>query len=212
MNSTSRKVQWTVWGGLALIILTIGVVFLSTQIKARISPLPILGRVTDFHLTNQLGGVVSLATLRGKVWVADIIFTRCPGPCREMTRRMKELHAALPASERLKLITLTTDPGFDTPTVLKSYGEQFGAPSDRWWFLTGAKDEIARLAIDGLKLTALEKTPEVRTNANDLFIHSTYFIVVDQSGRLRTVIEAMNLGAQKEAVQAIVGLLGEKNP
>ena len=66
-----------------------------------------------------------------------------------------------PASQA-KLVTLTTDADFDTPPVLKAYAERFGADPQRWMFLTGTKQEIAKLAIDSLKLTAIAKKPEER--------------------------------------------------
>ena len=98
--------------------------------------------IADFTLTNQNGSAVSLADLRGQVWVADIIFTRCPGPCLKMTRQMKELQEALPPASQAKLVTLTTDADFDTPPVLKAYAERFGADTNRWMFLTGPKRRL----------------------------------------------------------------------
>jgi len=86
-------------------------------------------------------------------------------------------------------VTLTTDPGNDSPAILKKYAERFGADPKRWSFLTGSKSEIARLAIDSLKLTAIEKKPEEREAPEDLFIHSTIFVLVDKQSRLRSVFE-----------------------
>jgi len=145
---------------------------------------------------------VSLAELRGHVWVADIIFTRCPGPCAKMTSRMKELQQALAADGNTKLVSLTTDPEFDTPAVLKTYGERFGADPARWTFLTGTKTQIAKLAIDSLKLTAIEKKPEDREASNDLFIHSTIFVLVDKQARLRAVFESTGDDIDPRKVQA----------
>lgn len=153
--------------------------------------LPIIGPVADFTLTNQAGQSVSLSDLRGRVWVADIIFTRCAGPCPEMTRKMKELQDALPADGQARLVTLTTDADYDTPEVLARYGERFGADAQRWTFLTGDPVAIANLAIDSLKLTAIAKPPEERTDPNDLFVHSTIFVVVDKQGRLRGAFESV---------------------
>src|SRR6266481_3889627 len=102
MNPGTRKTVWLVWGGLLLLV-TVVMVGLLVQIRSRTiasAALPVLGQVADFTLTNQNGRAVSLADLRGHVWVADIIFTRCPGPCRKMTRQMKELQNALPASSQ----------------------------------------------------------------------------------------------------------------
>src|SRR3954463_8330305 len=162
MNEQTRRTVWLVWGGLLLLV-TICLLAGLTQIKSRASAreaLPVYGQVADFSLTNQNGQAVSLADLRGHVWVGDIIFTRCPGPCRKMTRQMRELEKALPAGSDSRLVTLTTDPDYDTPPILKKYAEDYGADLNRWMFLTGTKAEIGKLAIDSLKLAALEKKPE----------------------------------------------------
>jgi protein SCO1/2 len=84
---------------------------------------------------------------------------------------------------------------------LKAYGERFGANHERWMFLTGTKKEIAGLAIDSLKLTALERKPEEREDPQDLFIHSTIFVVVDKRGRLRDVIETTGDGIDPALVR-----------
>ena len=127
-DGQSRSVGWLVWGGLALVGLTLLVGLLLAGLRSqdfRGKPLPVIGPIADFTLTNQNGRAVSLADLRGRVWVADIIFTRCPGPCLKMTRQMKELQDALPPASQAKLVTLTTDADFDTPPVLKAYAERF---------------------------------------------------------------------------------------
>src|SRR4051812_4643173 len=165
-------------------------------------PLPVYGEIADFNLTNQLGEPISLSNLRGHVWVADIIFTRCPGPCRKMTRQMKELEKALPAGGNFRLVTLTTDPDYDTPPILKKYAEDYGADLNRWMFLTGTKAEIGKLAIDSLKLAALEKKPEERESANDLFIHATIFVLVDRKAQLRGVFETTGEGVDPQQMKA----------
>jgi len=155
-------------------------------------PLPVYGQVADFSLTNQDGLAVTLANWRGHVVVADIIFTRCPGPCLQMTRQMHELQQALPPGSHAKVVSLTTDPEFDTPPVLKAYAQLHGADLARWTFLTGTKKEIGKLAIDSLKLTAVEKKPEERESPQDLFVHSTIFVVVDKRAQLRGVFESVS--------------------
>ena len=204
MNPGTRKTVWLVWGGLLLLVtmLTVGLLM---QIRSRTNAgatLPVLGQVSDFTLTNQNGRAVSLADLRGHVWVADIIFTRCAGPCPRMTRQMKELEKALPAGSDTKLVTLTTDPDYDTPAILKTYSERFSADLSRWTFLTGTKPEIRKLGINSLKLAAVEKSPEERESPNDLFIHAILFVVVDRKGQLRGVFETTGEGIDPKQVQA----------
>lgn len=153
------------------------------------TPLPVISQIPDFVLTNQENRAVTLADLRGEVWIGDIVFTRCGGPCPEMTRKMSELQSALPSKSQCKFVTLTTDPEFDSPAVLKKYGEKFGADFKRWTFLTGDKKDIYKLGVEGLKLSTVEIDPKDRKAVDDLFIHATYFVVVDRQGRLRASFE-----------------------
>ncbi|HWD92059.1 MAG TPA: SCO family protein [Verrucomicrobiae bacterium] len=192
MNPTVRRFPWTVGVGLVLVILMVSIAFVFTKAKAeaeRRESLPIYGPVADFSLTNQNNAAVSLADLRGRVWIADIIFTRCPGPCLRMTRQMKELQEALPKDARTKLISLTTDPDYDTPAILKTYAERAGADWSRWTFLTGTKIQIADLATGSLKLSAVEKKPGERASPDDLWVHSTIFVIVDKHAQLRGVFQ-----------------------
>jgi cytochrome oxidase Cu insertion factor (SCO1/SenC/PrrC family) len=204
LNQPARKIEWLVWAGLGLIFATLCLAFLFATFKVRAAlgkPLPVYGSVADFSLTNQDGHAVSLAELKGHVCVADIIFTRCAGPCLKMTRQMQELQQALPPASSTKLVTLTTDPDFDSPSVLKSYAQRFGADPSRWQFLTGGKKQIANLAIDSLKLTAIEKKPEERESAQDLFVHSTIFVILDRRGQLRGVFDTTGEGIDPQQVK-----------
>jgi cytochrome oxidase Cu insertion factor (SCO1/SenC/PrrC family) len=171
--------------------------------------LPILFDVPDFALTNQQDRVFTRADLLGKVWLADIIFTRCAGPCPVMTRKMAELQAALPADQPVRLVTLTTDPAYDTPEVLQAYAKRFGADPARWQFLTGTKSQIVRLAVNGLRLTAVEKEMGERESPEDLFIHSTILVLVDQRGRVRATFETDQPDLNSRVLTAVNALLTE---
>jgi cytochrome oxidase Cu insertion factor (SCO1/SenC/PrrC family) len=193
MNQTGRTVSWTVWIGVLLTAALLTLALLAARLNQRrhqpAAPLPIISQVEPFTLTNQLGQPVTFDDFKGRVWVGDIIFTRCAGPCPVMTRKMRELQDALPSSSSARLVTLTTDPEADTPAALRSYADKFGAKTARWEFLTGDKVTIGRVAIDNLKLTAIAKKPEERNDAADLFVHSTIFVVVDKHGRLRATFQ-----------------------
>jgi protein SCO1/2 len=192
-NSPAHRPHWSLWFGLALLALTAAAIVLLFQLKrdfvARQQQLPVIHTLAPFALTNQAAQPVTLDTFRGRPWVADIIFTRCAGPCPVMTRQMRELQDALPSGSPAQLVTLTTDADYDTPAVLQAYAAKFGADPARWQFLTGGQVAVANLAIDGLKLTAIAKLPEERTDPADLFVHSTIFVVVDKLGRLRGAFE-----------------------
>src|SRR3974390_2362593 len=119
MTETTPRPPRTIWVGFLLFFALFGLAFLMWFIQATrhfgLPQLRVLGPVTDFSLMDQDGKNTSLADLTNHVWVADIIFTRCGGPCPRMTGQMKSLQDALPKESAAKLITLTTDPEFDSP-------------------------------------------------------------------------------------------------
>jgi protein SCO1 len=213
MTKPRKPLEWVVWGALLATIGGIVAAFLWSQIaNIRAPELPVISALPEFNLTNQSAQLVTKASLLGHVTLADIIFTRCGGPCPEMTRKMSALQQALPDHPSVKLLTLTADPGFDTPEILKQYGSRFNADFNRWSFLTGPKLEIARLAVDGMKLIAEEVPVEKRTTAEDLFIHSTLFVVIDKQARLRGSFDSLEPDFETKVRAAIKKLLKEKGP
>lgn len=206
--NNTRPLEFVIWSGLVLVMLFVTVTYVkerhlkrnrgaqpSTDMRvnavAESRPLPVIGSLPEFVLTNQSGSMVTRTNLHGRVWVMDIIFTRCPGPCSVMTKRMAELQSLIPSDLPVGFLSLTTDPEFDTSPILAQYGQRYGADFNRWQFVTGTKKELGNLAAQGLKLVGKEKAEELRTAPNDLFIHSTVFALVDSQGRLRGVKETL---------------------
>jgi len=194
-----RRQNPLLWVGIGLTAALLLLAFALASFKRANStkPLPVYGVVSDFTLTNQDGQIVTLKELRGRVWVADVIFTRCAGPCLKMSRQMKDLQEALPPTSQARLVSLTTDPTYDSPKVLKTYAGRFGADPNRWMLLTGAPEQIANLATNSLKLVAMENQGEPGqpppTPAN-LFIHSTILVLVDKQAQLRAVFQTVGEG------------------
>jgi protein SCO1/2 len=197
MNGSAQRLPLTIWAGFGLLSGLLGLMYLLSVVEysqARQKALPVIDQVADFTLTNQTGAVTTLADLSNRVWVADIIFTRCAGSCPIMSTKMKSLQDALPSTSQAKLVTLTTDPDYDTPAIIKKYGEHYGADFQRWTFLTGAKKELAGLATGSLKLGSTPVPPRDRTSSVDLFVHSTIFVVVDKQARLRGIFQTEGEG------------------
>ena len=203
MNQPPRKIEWAVWGvwgGLLFIVLATLAVSVVTQFKGK--PLPVYGTLPGFTLTNQNGRMVTLADFRGQIWIADAIFTRCPGPCLIMSAHMREIQDALPSGQPIQLVSFTTDPAFDQPPVLKKYAERFGARDNRWSFLTGDKSALHGVEVNGLKLSVLDKPAAEQESANDLFIHSEKFVLLDKLGRIRGYYDGQNGSAVAEVIAA----------
>ncbi len=205
MADTPQQLPRTLWVGIVLLLVVLCLAYVLSLAEINRAhhqaALPALGPVTGFTLTNQDGQVTTLADLSNRVWIADIIFTRCAGSCPIMSKQMESLQDALPSTSRTKLVTLTTDPDFDTPPVLKKYGERYGANFNRWTFLTGTKLAIGQLAANSLKLSAVPVKPEDQKNPADLFVHSTIFVIVDQHTRLRGTFETQGDGVDWTNVQ-----------
>jgi protein SCO1/2 len=148
-------------------------------------PPPVIGVVPDFELTDHEGTPFkSAVTLKGHPWVANFIFTRCTTVCPIFTSKMARLEEQTRArGDRLRLVSFSVDPEFDTPEVLKRYALDRGADlSSRWWFLTGATEEITRIVEKSLKI-AMEKIPGAPVG--DSIRHGTHFVLVDGGMRIR---------------------------
>jgi protein SCO1 len=175
--------EWVAWGALLIIIIALLAAFVVLPFASK--PLPVLGSMPDFALTDQDHQNVTLASLHGNVWIADVIFTRCAGQCPIMSAHMQEIQDTLPAGWPVKLVSFTTDADFDTPAVLKKYAARFSARDGQWIFLTGSKAALRHATVEGLKLSVVDKPPGQRDNPDDIFIHSQKMVVIDQNGRIR---------------------------
>lgn len=142
------------------------------------------GRVPSFQLTNQNGESFGSAQLAGKIWIADFIFTTCPGPCPMISSRMSELQKPLEKTD-VHLVSFTVDPEKDTPEVLRGYAEALRAQPNRWDFLTGPKSTIYDLCKNGFKLAVADGAEEAGVP-----VHSTRMILVDRKGEIRGYYEA----------------------
>jgi len=208
MSQPSPKVRFLLWGGAVLIALAAAVALLDSAPPAK--PLPVYGAVTNFSLSDQDGRMVSPADWRGRICVVDLIFTRCLGPCPIVSGTMARLQAALPASPPVRLVSLTSDPAYDTPAELKKYGERFGARPGVWTFLTGPKEMLRHLAMEELKLSMVDKPAAEQETPVDLVIHSTKLVLLDRQGRIRGYFDGETAGCIPDILAAIQNLNREK--
>lgn len=133
------------------------------------------GTVPSFELVDQKGGSFSKNELLGNVWVVDFVFTTCSGPCPIMTAQFAELQDRFSEKDDFRLLSVSVNPEYDTPEVLREYGDEYGADHSRWTFLTGDRKKIHSLAWEGF---------HVGTEEDPIF-HSTRFILVDRAGKIR---------------------------
>jgi protein SCO1 len=158
-----------------------------------------LGQAPGFALTERSGKQLGSADLRGKVWIANFIYTSCPDTCPVQSAEMKALQDRFATERDLRLVSISVDPKRDTPAVLGEYAKRFGADPERWFFLTGKEDEIFRLAQEGFRLTAAEIPEAKRHVPAATHVHSPRFVVVDRRGEIRGYYP----GTDKEALQRL---------
>ena len=156
------------------------------------------GTAPGFQLTNQNGQPFGSAQLSGKIWIADFIYTTCPGPGPMISSRMSELQKPLGKTD-VHLVSFSVDPEKDTPEVLRGYAEKLQAEPGRWDFLTGAKSAIYKLSHDGFKLAVSDGS-----DAQGIPVHSTRIVLVDRHGQIRGYYDATE-------PEAITKLLADTN-
>ncbi len=164
-------------------------------------------QLPEFSFTDQKGASVSLKDLRGSFWVANFIFTRCPGPCIELTQEAMRLQEVLP--KEVKMVSFTVDPKFDSPEVLDRFAQAHNADYPRWRFVTGPFELMKRLIVKGFK-QVLADAPEAAQATEGLYIHSRSFALVDDKGWIRKYYDGLNPDATKQMQDDLEFLLANR--
>ena len=97
-------------------------------------------------MINHLGDSVSLEDVADNILVVDFFFTRCATICPLMTQNLKRVHDRLDPQMPVRILSHSVTPQADSVSVLNRYAEKHGANPALWWFLTGEKTEVYRLA------------------------------------------------------------------
>jgi protein SCO1/2 len=162
------------------------------------------GTVPEFVLVNQDAQNFGSAQLRGKIWIADFIYTTCPGPCPMLSSRMSELQKPFEKTD-VHLVSFSVDPAKDTPQVLRGYAEKLQAEPGRWDFLTGPPSTIYNLSRNGFKLAVSDGSEE-----KGIPVHSTRMILVDRHGAIRGYYDVTEPDALTKLVADTTHLLREQ--
>jgi cytochrome oxidase Cu insertion factor (SCO1/SenC/PrrC family) len=185
-TSLGATVWKTVLLGLPLVVATVFFFVWRGQVNQLANrPIRSYGTVPNFQLTNQNNQPFGSTQLAGKIWIADFIFTSCPGPCPMVSSRMSELQRPLEKTD-VHLVSFSVDPEKDTPDVLRGYAEKLKAQPARWDFLTGSKSTIYDLSKNGFKLAVSDGSEEAGVP-----VHSTRIVLVDRRGEIRGYYDAL---------------------
>jgi len=163
-------------------------------------------RVLDFELINHLGDSVSLEDVAGDILVVDFFFTRCATICPLMTQNLKRVHDRLDPQMPVRILSHSVTPQADSVSVLNRYAEKHGANPALWWFLTGEKTEVYRLA----RQSYFSCLDEGDGGFQD-FVHTENIVLVDAKGRLRGFYDGTDEKAMSQLFNDLTFLLKKKS-
>ncbi len=184
-----------------------------------------------FTLTDESGRPFSSQQLSGRVWFVDFIYTNCPDECPlYLSPKMMALQKDILSQNlagKVDLISISVDPKRDTPAVLADYASRYGADPRVWHFLTGPDATIQPLLQTGFKVGAAipaesvqvtpgthEGTPGASPTGTaepggaDTLLHSSYFLLVDDSGKVRATYDGEQVKVD-EMLNAMKSLLAQ---
>jgi protein SCO1 len=149
-----------------------------------VDPLKVGDLMPDYSFTNELGEAVSLSGFKGKALALTFIFTRCPFPdfCPRMSSNFSE--ACKKLSERpdspsnWHLLSISFDPAFDTPTMLRALAKRYHYDPKQWNFVTGALIDIDAIT---------EQVGLSFSREGQSFNHNLRTVVIDARGRVQKV-------------------------
>ncbi len=168
------------------------------------------GTVPEFELVSQTGETVRHDDLVGQVWIADFIFTQCASSCVMMNTQLQRLSSSLDPATPVRLVSFSVDPERDTPEQLSAYADAYDATPDQWLFLTGDKSQMHRLVSEGFHLSVQDASPEDIAAGAEPVLHSTRFVLVDASGRMRGYYNGLDDEAVRQLGRDVAALFGEK--
>ena len=170
-----------------------------------LNKLPDYGALPEWTFVDENERPIGSAQLRGKPWVANFLFTSCPGACpllAQATMQLQDrLKTWLPKSGPMPaaIISITVDPVTDTPERLRSFGGTFKADPAIWSFVRGEYAEMEALVTGGFHQALIrddrdrelevEKDPVIAQATPIDTAHSVKFVLVDAEGRIRGFYE-----------------------
>ena len=170
------------------------------QRAMRVEKLPVYAEVQDFRLIDARGQEFRLKNLKGKVWVADFIFTTCSGICPVMTKNMAALSRSFSPIDSVEMVSVSVNPENDTPAVLAGFARRYHANTTKWHFLTGSREEITHLALESFKIGSVEEP----------IFHSNRFVLVDRTGKIRGYYDGTQTKNINALFKDIAALIKEK--
>jgi protein SCO1/2 len=167
-----------------------------------VEPLQVGDALPEYHFTNELGQAVNTGQFKGEAVGITFIFTRCPLPnfCPKMTSNFQDVQKKLlgmaSGPTNWHLLTISFDPEFDTPEILKAYAERYKADPKHWNFLTGDISEISTIS---------EQFGQMFWKDEGALNHNLRTAVIDASGKVQKVFQGNNWTTEEMVAEMVKG-------
>lgn len=168
--------------------------------------------VADFAFTNQLGETLNLEDMKGKIWIANFIFTSCAAECLVLSSRLAELQMQLKGFDDVAFVSFSVDPQTDTPERLRDYSDRWHADSERWNFLTGDSSEIDSLVLNSFLLPVTRNPIEAGKLLSESLIHTDRMAIVDKNGIVRAYVNGLSQGSASDVARIVMQIRQEPYP
>lgn len=178
-------------------------------------PLPIIGpssiqngdtiyhTIDPFEFVNQQNKPINNQKLKDNIYIADFFFTSCPSICPRVRIEMLKIYDTFETHPDIKLVSHTLDPRNDTPERLKRYADNLEVSSDKWYFLTGEKDDLMEISRSYF-VSALDDP-----DAPGGIEHSGRILLIDKTGHIRAYSEGTDPSQTSGFIRKVKQLLKE---
>lgn len=188
-------------GSLAVLVVAVGAFVIPSFLCRPNAPkLDELGVVPPFTLKDDRDQTFTEAALRGHVSMVNFIFTRCDAICPTSTMRMEKIQEkTFEVGDKIKLVSYSVDPEYDTPARLASYAKQYRADPNRWRFLTGDLAQLTKL-IEGTFMISMQRDGTTPSGAPSI-AHQGFFLLVDQNLHIRGAYDSADTQRLDEMIR-----------
>jgi protein SCO1 len=157
----------------------------------------VIGNIQPFSFTNQDGKPVTQKDVAGKVFVVEYFFTTCQTICPKMNTNMKKVYEACRNEKDFLILSHTCDPKNDSAARLKQYADSLKVDTNRWIFLTGAKDSLYNMARFSYKI---DDPKDNTVSVEEDFLHTQFFALVNKSGEVTAIYD----GLKQKEIQSLI--------
>jgi len=161
--------------------------------------------LSNFELTDQAGKTRTSKDLNGRVVVLAYFFTRCHGICPLVTANLRHVAGQFRQDRRVDMVSMSINPRNDTPAAMRAFISKYNIKKKNWYFLTGEKREIYRIAREDFDADLDIKAKEGKSD----FLHTENVYLLDRNLFLRGIYKGRGIAQMRKLVTHIGQLLAE---